>query len=179
MVTLDALSRALRHVQRELDAVGLFEGCLDQIDVVLAYLPSGWWGEYGFVYDRGIGAFAAFAGFREGTVYIPWNSPISRQRGDTLRDVLRHEHAHALAWVRPSFVRGAWFREAFGARYDDVHATRPAFDTRAFVSVYATTSAAEDFAETFAAWLRGDVRQDRAGNKISAIDARLRRRGRR
>ena len=115
VLKLDTLERALRHVQRELEAVALFEGCLDQIEVVLAYWPSGWWGECGFVYDRGVGGIAKLAGFREGVIYLPRNAPISRRRGETLRDVLRHEYAHALAWARPSFVRGAWFREAFGA----------------------------------------------------------------
>ncbi len=177
MLKLDTLDRALRHVQRELEAVALFEGCLDQIEVVLAYWPSGWWGECGFVYDRGVGGIAKLAGFREGVIYLPRNAPISRRRGETLRDVLRHEYAHALAWARPSFVRGAWFREAFGAGYDDVHEMRPTYDARVFVSEYATKSPKEDFAETFMAWLRGDVRGDGMGNKVRAINARARKGG--
>ena len=170
MVTLDSLNRALRQVTLELDAVGLWDGKLDKVEVVLSYLPSGLWGECGFVYDRGVGGLSALAGFREGVIYLPFNARVSRRRGETLRDVLRHEYGHALAWLRPSFVRGTWFRETFGAAYDEEWAERPAFDSGRYVSEYATTNAKEDFAETFVAWLRGDVRRDGVGKKISAIN---------
>mgnify|MGYP001237383869 CR=1 FL=1 len=172
VLKLDTLERALRHVQRELEAVALFEGCLDQIEVVLAYWPSGWWGECGFVYDRGVGGIAKLAGFREGVIYLPRNAPISRRRGETLRDVLRHEYAHALAWVRPSFVRGRWFRETFGARYDEKWDERPVFDPEAYVGEYATTSAKEDFAETFMVCVRGDVLGGRVGEKLEVVRMR-------
>jgi hypothetical protein len=177
MVTIDSLNRALRRVHRELDAVGLWDGKLEKIEVVLSYLPSGLWGECGFVYDRGVGGLAALAGFREGVIYVPFNAPVSRRRGETLRDVLRHEYGHALAWLRPSFVRGTWFRETFGAAYDEEWRARPVFDEREYVSSYSTMRAKEDFAETFATWLRGDARFDGVGNKVSAINARARKGG--
>lgn len=183
MVTIDALTRALHHVRRELATVGLL-GLLDDIDVELALWPSGWWGELGFVYDRGVGGLAALAGFREGAIYVPYNAPIGRARGVTLRDVLRHEYAHALAWRRPSFVRGRWFRETFGAGYDDAWDEDPAYDAQAFVSAYATTAAKEDFAETFAVVLResGGARRARLGGrawaKVQAVRVALRARGR-
>lgn len=181
MITLSVLTRALRRVHLELAAVGILDD-LEAIDVELSLWPSGWIGELGFVYDRGVGGLAALAGFREGVVYIPWNAPFSRRRGLTFRDVLRHEYAHALAWARPSFVRGRWFRETFGAAYDEAWASRPAFDPDAFASEYATTSPKEDFAESFAVWLRSVTarRPERLGagvrRKVEAVAARARER---
>ncbi len=33
--------------------------------------------------------------------------------------MIRHEFAHAWAWLDRDFIDGAWFKRAFGRRYDD------------------------------------------------------------
>ena len=77
-----------------------------------------------------------------------------------MRDVVRHELAHALAFTGGDLVRGsARFRRVFGGDHDDdapVDAPR-----RAFVSEYATTNPCEDFAEAVMVYLRHGGALDR------------------
>jgi hypothetical protein len=65
-----------------------------------------------------------------------------------LRDLVRHEYAHALADLYPRLSRSRSFRQVFGGSYD---LGRPvdAYDPRLHVSEYAATQPAEDFAECF------------------------------
>jgi hypothetical protein len=74
--------------------------------------------------------------------------------GGTLLDTIRHEYAHAWAWLDHRFIRGAWFRETFGATYHGNRREPPDFDPARFVSEYACTAPREDFAETFMTLLR-------------------------
>jgi len=69
-----------------------------------------------------------------------------------LREVLRHEYAHALADTHRALVRVAGFSTAFGSSHDNPR-TLP-FDPRKHVTTYAATSASEDFAETFALYIK-------------------------
>ena len=62
----------------------------------------------------------------------------------SLRDVVRHEYAHALEHHYPRLTgRSARFRETFGEG-----------DNEDFVSDYAKTNPSEDFAETFMLYIR-------------------------
>lgn len=95
-------------------------------------------------------------GFQPGHIYIPkWvllQGPW--QNRGSLRDVLRHEFGHALAYYHPGPIcRSRAFTETFGGRYEGRRSEPPA-DGEDFVSEYAMSGPAEDFAETFACWLR-------------------------
>jgi hypothetical protein len=155
-IGMNRLNRAFDHVRSELREVGLLEDgiYLDKIDLVRATLPA--LSTMGYFFDTGTSWFDRLVGFKEATVYVPIVAPIEKHRpGHTLLDVIRHEFAHAWAWLDPRRVNGAWFHKTFGGPYasewpDDA----PEFDSKKFVSKYATTSPAEDFAESFMMYLR-------------------------
>ncbi len=155
-ISLARLDRAFQRARRELREVGLLEDgrYLDRIDCYQTLLPS-LGGELGYVYDAGVPRLPQLVGFRPGVIYIPINAPDEAfVPGGTLLDTIRHEYAHAWAWLDPRFIAGAWFREAFGAPYRGSWRVPPADNPAEFVSGYATTSPAEDFAETFMTFLR-------------------------
>jgi hypothetical protein len=80
-------------------------------------------------------------------LYGPW-----QQRG-SLRDVVRHEYGHAVAHYYPSLIqRSSRFSATFGGRYFGERCNYAS--ERDFVSTYAATCPAEDFAETFMLFLR-------------------------
>ena len=157
-VTFRQLASAYSAVQRELARAGLWSGrCrLTESDVVWCWLPPpSVWDAVGFFVEDGSLLFRLF-GFEPGHIYIPkWvllHGPW--QNRGSLRDVLRHEFGHALGYHHPGLIcRSRAFREAFGAGYDEPWSQPPA-DREDFVSPYAMSSPAEDFAETFACWLR-------------------------
>lgn len=155
-VSMGDLDRAFHQARLDLAAVGLLqEGrYLDRIDCYLTVLPA-WGNELGYVYDGGVGPLFSMLGFEPGVIYIPRNAKHELHiPGNTLLDTVRHEFAHAWAWLDPAFVHRPWFRGAFGARYQDEWDEAPAFDDQSFVSAYATVKPKEDFAETFMAYLK-------------------------
>lgn len=169
------LEAAFHVVRCELAELGLLdEGrYLDRIDCSLSALPS--LETLGFVYDDGVSWLERLAQFEGGVIYIPFNAPVTpRVLGVTLRDTIRHEFAHAWAWLDRPFVRRAWFRETFGATYDGDWAERPAFDPERFASAYACEAPKEDFAETFMLLLRHRRGLDRFASR-PALYRKLRR----
>jgi hypothetical protein len=155
-ITLRQLTRSFNQVRGELREVGLLEDgrYLDRIDCVLSPVPT-LRGELGFVYDEGVGGLDRLLGYAPGVIYVALNSPVEAYvPGGTLLDTLRHEFAHAWAWLDPRFIRRPWFAETFGVGYFSEWDTPPRFDARDFVSHYATTKPREDFAETFMTFLR-------------------------
>lgn len=94
--------------------------------------------------------------FEAGHIYIPkWvllHGPW--QRRGSLRDVVRHEYAHAIAHYYPALIqRSARFRTVFCGRYfDNSHEIR--MSKHDCISSYAETQPCEDFAETFMFYLR-------------------------
>ena len=157
-VSSQQLQSAYLDVQRELDRAGLWyeRSRLMQTEVVWCWLPPpSLWGTVGFFIESESALYRLF-GFAPGHIYIPkWillHGPW--QNRGSLRDVLRHEFGHALAYYHPGPIcRSRMFRDAFGARYDESWFEQPT-DCEDFVSDYAMTNPAEDFAETFARWLR-------------------------
>lgn len=154
----EQLSSAYNRVRQDLFEVGLLEEgrYLDAIECSPHYDPFGFVGEYGRVYDEGVGLLPSILGFEPGTIYVFAGAPIDAYvPGGTLVDVIRHEFAHAWAWLDAPFFRGRWFRDSFGAAYwaDSWDAPRD-FDRDDHVSEYACTQAKEDFAETFMVYLR-------------------------
>jgi len=70
----------------------------------------------------------------------------------SLRDVLRHEFAHALADTHRNLFRSRDFYYAFGGAH--TWDFRRAYDPEHHVTPYAADSTAEDFAEVFMLYLR-------------------------
>jgi hypothetical protein len=104
-------------------------------------------------------------GFKKGTIYLPrfsfrmWAMRAQGKRV-TMRDVIRHEMAHALAYRSKNLIRG-WrrFEQAFGEHHDY---EGPIDQSRKdCVTDYATTEPAEDFAESVMVYLRykGDLKR--------------------
>lgn len=155
-VNMADIQRAFHRARSDLADVGLLrEGkYLDTIECYRAWMPS-LFGEMGYVYDRGVDYFSRLAGFDEGAIYIAPNAPVERRaHGYTLLDVMRHEFGHAWAWLDPEFLEQDWFEAAFGSPYGDERRKRPSYTRDDFVTEYATTSPAEDFADTFMFFLK-------------------------
>ncbi len=164
-ITRTQLSVAFERARGDLAEVGLLaEGrYLGRIGCAISPLPTG--GELpfgrgrdlGYFFDEGVGRVDRTLGYREGVIYVPPNPQVATHTpGATLLDALRHEFAHAWAWIDRAHVDGPWFHRAFGARYGASWAPgeAPEFEPSAFVSEYATEAPKEDFAETFMAFLK-------------------------
>ncbi len=70
----------------------------------------------------------------------------------SLKDILRHEYAHAFAFTHKKLMKSKEFKSAFGTYHDDIE-TSWEYDPEFFISEYASTMAMEDFAETFMYYL--------------------------
>lgn len=142
LLTAPTLERALGDVCRELESHGFMDEPL--AGVVTRLVPFG--SAYGWQWYGG-----------SGEIHIPrvslsrlsqlWNG----QRV-TLREVLRHEYAHALADTHRGLMRARHFAEAFGAGHHWNFEWE--YDPEHHVSEYAAMAPAEDFAEVFALYLR-------------------------
>jgi hypothetical protein len=185
------IQRAFNKVREDLWELGLLADgrYLDRVDLVISPLPiflAG--GAGGFVFDQGVPLLSRLVGFGEGTIYIP---RAMEKRPQLLRGVIRHEFAHAWAWLDKRFIRGAWFRAAFGRPYFSEHATpeevddfkaSPHFATHA--SDYALTRPREDFAETFELFIKHRKSlakfRSRPGlfRKLQAVEAAVKRKNR-
>ena len=161
------LDAALSVVQDELIANGLWER-VNRTEVFWCRLPQWPPRAMGFFIHAPhpwIPRLAARLGYHVGHIYIP--GPFVARRN--LRDVLRHEYAHALAHYRPSVHRAKAFTKAFGAGYWHATPTVAQAERRDCVSAYAQTRPMEDFAETFMLYLR------RGGRLPRRLTARIRR----
>lgn len=165
-ITLRSIDRALGDVMRELGEAGLLTGRVGAVPVVaqaidLAPFVLGYEG----LYVEEPTTLDRLLGFEARTIYIPLTTfsrcaatlGLAKRQSSSLRDVLRHELGHAFAVEHPSLVRrSAAFVRGFGAPYD-----AGAYDASDddFITPYASTSPAEDFAETFMVYLRhqGDI----------------------
>jgi hypothetical protein len=141
-VTHVQLECAVRSIVRELIYHGVWEKRLAAIPVSLVPCSRYYgWQAYGTTGEIGIPAVSVCR------IRDWW-------RGDyvSLRDVLRHEYAHAIAHVWPGLIRSRRFKAAFGASHKSEISTP--FDPDLHISEYAATSPSEDFAETFMYFLR-------------------------
>ena len=141
-VTKARLDQANSAVTRELMAHGFYDHCMRAVDTHL--VPFGFahgWQWYGSTGDISIPR-----------VSLSRLSEIWTGCYTSLRDVLRHEFAHAIADTHRGLFRSSCFSEAFGvAHHWDFEWE---FDPEHHVSAYAATAPAEDFAETFMLYLR-------------------------
>ncbi len=165
-VTFPQLASATRQVQNELQRAGLWNEGNRLLKVDVSLLPTlvsriaGGKNVLGFVHMGDPGIFKLL-GIQPGHIYIPAKVPgegwsvlwgKDNPRG-SLRDVLRHEYGHALAYQYPELVIDSpAFKTAFGGHHDDD--TPVAGPDHHFVSVYAQKEPREDFAETFMFYLR-------------------------
>ena len=139
-VTLSKLNRAHRHVLGELESLGFWSDAMAQVQVWLRPFAVGCfgWQDYGSTGDIHIPAVAgprllAKFGFNEGC---------------TLRQLLRHEWAHALAHHHQDLVINREFKLAFDGPHDHGETVREYCSTQ-HISPYAATQPMEDFAENF------------------------------
>jgi hypothetical protein len=143
-VTQQRLDRANHAVTSELSIYGFYDPAVQAVDTHLVLFGSAYgWQSYGST----------------GHINIPRVS-LSRlshlwDGGYTsLRDVLRHEFAHAIADTHRGLFRSRQFSDAFGAAHHWDFGWE--YDPEHHVSPYAATAPAEDFAETFMFYLRHD-----------------------
>jgi len=184
-VTEGKASKSLKKVQQELEALGIFHGLLDKIELCVTRIPSWAVAASGWFHDRGVGKFARLMGCRENVIYLAQDT---EYRADRLQ-IIRHEFAHAWAWRNPQFLQKKWFRAAFKRSYfgkpwcsrrrwyvsEETFRSGKYWSTHA--SAYATYSPAEDFAETFEAFMRHKNNLDRFRTrpgfyrKLKAVEA--------
>jgi len=156
-ISLDTLSRALDDVRNELCELNLLSKRIDKADVILTPYHPGLVHGY---YIEDSPSILQWLGWEAGHIYIPsvrlsiLLSLFGYNDYFSLRHVLRHEYGHALAHKHPGLVkRSRDFREIFGGRYDNrkrINEYNPLMQ----VSKYAATHPGEDFAETFALYVR-------------------------
>ena len=142
LVTQARLDQANYAVTSELDRLGFYDRHVQAVEtrLVLFGRPYGWHC-YGST----------------GEIEIPrvslsrlshlWNGGYT-----SLRDVLRHEFAHAIADTHRGLFRSGYFAEAFGAAHHWNFGWE--YDPEHHVSEYAAIAPAEDFAETFMVYVR-------------------------
>lgn len=95
-----------------------------------------------------------------GEIHIPSISlcrlgeKILRQKRVALRDILRHEFAHALAHTYPELVKNTQFEKVFGGPHEMDPGLAQVYDSAFHVSEYAASMPMEDFAEVFMLYLK-------------------------
>lgn len=164
------INTAYNQVRSELEELGLlYDGVyLDKIELQISRIPS--LGEAGFVYDSGVPWYLGIFGYEAGVIYLPSDTPHDDYvPGGTLADTIRHEFAHAWAWLDREFINRPWFKKTFVRAYDDeweigkslYHLFKEVPDEfekspyfLEYASPYAMSAPYEDFAETFMMCLR-------------------------
>jgi hypothetical protein len=137
IVTLKGLNSALFRVQTELDKLGFYDEHVRDVDVYLVdYGDAFGWQHYGTSGEINIPSVSL-----AGLLAVLGGQHMS------LRDILRHDYAHAVADTHRALIRSARFSDAFGASHNA--STASEFDKEFHITPYAATSPAEDFAETF------------------------------
>ncbi len=160
-VTLKKLNSAALSVQGELAQLGLWNlaGRLHQTEIVWCPLPfvgkKDLWDAMG-VFLHAENSLGKLFGYHAGHIYIPkwiFSQGLWAQERGSLRDVLRHEYAHAIAHYYPLLtMRSRRFEATFGGRYD---LDEPVEGTeRDYISAYAQDMPCEDYAETFMFYVR-------------------------
>jgi hypothetical protein len=142
IVTLGELEEANEQTIDELERHGFYDERMAAIEVYLALAADAFgWQNYG----------------GNGRINVPAVS-LARLRGligyekASLRDVLRHEYAHALADTHRGLMRSRKFSTAF--RGSHASETESGYDKTAHVTRYAAASPGEDFAEVFMKYLK-------------------------
>lgn len=145
LISYPALCRANAQVTRELNVHGFWN---DRLDLVKVWLEPFSLLAYGWQYYGSTG-----------DISIPRVSMVrvvDRMMGRahiSLRDILRHEWAHAIADTHRGLFRSRQFSAAFGGSHERNDACIE-WDPDEHVSKYAATNPGEDYAETFMLWVK-------------------------
>lgn len=142
IVNQSQLDRANYAVTCELDAHGFYDSHVQSVDTYLVPLGV----SYGWHYFGGSGDISI------PRISFSRLSHLWRGSYTSLRDVLRHEFAHAIADTHRGLVQSAFFSDSFGAAHHWNFEWE--YDPEHHVSEYAATAPAEDFAETFMLYVR-------------------------
>jgi hypothetical protein len=153
IIGMKQLNRAIYDVQLELGKLGLWnEGSLlAEINIYACPIPRI---DVRGLFYHGDNLLSRVLGFYEGEMYIPLFSlaHLSNTKNNSLRDVIRHEYAHAFAHQYPELIFTQKFSNVFGGTYNDF--TSSLMPAESYISDYAKTMPMEDFAETFMFYLK-------------------------
>jgi Putative zinc-binding metallo-peptidase len=156
-ITLKQTINAGFAVQNELYEIGLWnEGCLlTNVEIYFCLLPQlKMWDANGY-FLHGTSRFNKLLGYEHGHIYIPkfvLSQLLWQERG-SLREVIRHEYGHAFAhYYSDLIIYSTEFEKVFGGNYYDGEPSE--MEKGAYVSDYASILPMEDFAETFALYVR-------------------------
>lgn len=142
LVTQSRLDRANYAVTCELDGHGFYDHHVQSVDTRLVAFGAAYgWQWYGTTGDINIPCIS-----------LSRLSHLWKGGCTSLRDVLRHEFAHAIADTHRGLFRSSYFADAFGAAHHWDFEWE--YDPEDHVSEYAATAPAEDFAETFMFYIR-------------------------
>ncbi len=136
------LDSANYSVTLELDRHGFYDGAMQAVETHLVAFGSA----YGWQWFGGSGHINI------PRVSLSRLSDLWQGSYVSLRDVLRHEFAHALADTHRGLFRSRRFSEAFGAAHTWEFGCE--YDPEHHVTPYASIAPAEDFAEVFMLYLR-------------------------
>lgn len=148
------LNAALKSVHKEFSDLGIWNPKVKtyHANVYLCNIPR--INSVGF-FMHDIGVKEYLLGYEKGSIYIPsvvldtvfWINCY------TLRDVVRHEYAHAFAhYYRRLIMRSAEFKKVFGGQYISYNPSEMEDDS--YLTSYAKSMPMEDFAETFMVYVR-------------------------
>ena len=153
VITLNKLNSALYDVQNEFYRLGLWnEGSpLTEIEIYLCSRPRIFY--QGF-FMHGVTKWQSFEGYLDGKLYISKYSlgHLQNCKYSSIRDLVRHEYAHAFAEKYQNLIWRNAFEKAFGGTYDSEIKTK--MPTSAYFTDYAKTNPCEDYAETFKMYLK-------------------------
>ncbi len=157
IITHKQTNSAVFSVQNELCSIGLWheDSRLIGTEVFWCPLPQiKMYDAFGFFF-HGTNLLDRMLGYRTGHIYIPAFvlSNLFWQHCVSLRDVIRHEYAHAFAHYYPKLIiESKEFEKIFGGHY--YSETPSEMEDSAYLTEYAKTIPMEDFAETFMVYLR-------------------------
>jgi hypothetical protein len=142
IVTLRELEDANDLVIEELEKFGFYDERMARIEVYLAWAGDAFgWQNYGGdghinIPALSLARLSALVGYEKATV----------------RDVLRHEYAHAVADTHRGLMHSRQFSTAFGRSHGSEQNSK--YDRSAHVTPYAAANPGEDFAEVFMKYLK-------------------------
>ena len=150
VLTLPQLNRALATVWEELTALGFASKAVDRVPVWLVS-PLGLFSAR-TEFNSPYGFFEPAS--RSGAINIPsislstLSDLLAARAYVSLRDILRHEYAHAIEHHHRGLIHCPRFEDAFSSAHDDHEDVE--FDPARHVSEYAASCVGqEDYAETF------------------------------
>jgi hypothetical protein len=154
IISYKRTNSAAIDVQRELQAIGLWHAESELFNTEVYWCPIPRVNNYG-VFFHGTDRLQGMLGYKTGHIYIPGIvlANIFWQHMHSVRDVIRHEYAHAFAHYYPKLIiRSKEFESVYGGKY---YSSVPSqMEDEAYVSDYAKTIPMEDFAETFMVFVR-------------------------